>query len=142
MFVTGVTNGGALPMLEKTLAFTEARHRVIAENIANITTPGYRAKQVDVGGFQAALREAARRQATDGGRFELPETEQIHDEAGSLRLTPGEEPAENLLFQNGTNVRIERQMSLLAENALTGQVTSELLRGRYELLAKAIRGRV
>jgi flagellar basal-body rod protein FlgB len=141
VFVSDVTGSTAIQALEKTLAFTEARNRVIAENVANITTPGYRAKQVDVAGFQAALREAAQQHA-GGGEFKLPESEQLHDEDGVLRLTPSEEPPENLLFQDGTNARIERQMSALAENGLAAKTATELLRFNYEILAKAIRGRV
>ena len=41
MFFEGLVNRGSLPAMEKMLAFTEARHRVLTENIANVDTPGY-----------------------------------------------------------------------------------------------------
>jgi flagellar basal-body rod protein FlgB len=142
VFVADITSGGAFPMLEKTLAFTEANNRMIATNIANITTPGYRTKQLDVSAFQDALRQAAQRRADRGGEFRLPETNQIRaDRAGHLQVSPQEEPVENLLFQDRTNARIERQMALLAENAMMNQVAVELLQGYYGGIAKAIRGR-
>ena len=47
-----------MPALVKTLAYNEARLRMIAENVANIHTPGYRTKQLDVRGFQSSLRRA------------------------------------------------------------------------------------
>jgi len=143
VFVSEVTQGGRVPLLEKTLAFAEARNRVLAINIANITTPGYRAKQLDAAAFQAALREAAQKRRSDGGRFELPSTKEFREDAqGLLAVTPSEEPPENLLFQDGTNARIERQMAQLAENTMTNQAAAELLKVSFNELEKAIRGRV
>ena len=49
---------------------------------------------------------------------------------------------ENLLFQDGTNARIERQMALLAENTMMNQTVSNLLRAKFDGLETAIRGRV
>lgn len=142
MLVTDITSGGSIPLLEKTLAFTEARNRVLVTNIANATTPGYRTKQLDPAAFQAALKEAAEQRAA-GGSFEMPDTGQLRtDEAGLLAATPSEEPVENLLFQDGTNARIERQMALLAENTMANQVASQLLQNRFDSLSSAIRGRV
>ena len=143
MLVSDVTNAGLIPALEKAMAFTEARNRVLAENIANVTTPGYQAKQLDVSAFQAALKEASRQREANGGEFKLPSSEQFRtDEEGMLAVTPGEEPVENLLFQDGTNARIERQMALLAENTMMNQAVSNLLRARFDGLETAIRGRV
>ncbi len=142
MLVSDITSSGSIPLLEKTLAFTEARHRMLATNIANVTTPGYRMKQLDPSSFQAALKEAAEQRAA-GGAFNMPRTDQVGvDDAGFLQVTPSEEPAENLLFHDGTNARIERQMAALAENTMMHRAASELLQNRFERLASAIRGRV
>jgi len=143
VFLSSVSGGGAIPMLEKTLAFTEARHRMLATNIANVTTPGYRAKQLDYGAFQAALRKAGERRAEHGGRLAIEDGREFSTDAdGRLRVTPSEEPVENLLFHDGTNARIERQMAMLAENGMVAQAANELIRNAYGGLLKAIRGRV
>jgi flagellar basal body rod protein FlgB len=63
-------------------------------------------------------------------------------DGGRLKITPTEEPVENILFHDRTNARVEKQMSMLAENAMMHQTMSEMLRGRYEGILKAIRGRV
>ena len=47
MFISTITDRGAKPALIKTMSFTEARLRMIAENVANMETPGYRAKRLD-----------------------------------------------------------------------------------------------
>jgi flagellar basal-body rod protein FlgB len=141
MFVSNITDGAAFPMLEKTLAFNEARMKMLATNIANIMTPGYRAQQLDAASFQAALRQASdRREST--GKFELPSTREFGPgKDGFLRVTPSEEPVENVLFQDGTNASIERQMAQLAETAMLHQAATELLKGYYDRVGMAIRGR-
>ena len=143
MFLTAITGGGAFPMLEKTLAFAEARNRMLANNIANIDTPGFRAGQLDVSAFQAALREASARRERPGDRFKLDESREIRtNELGHLETSPSLEPVDNLLFHDGTNARIERQMADLAENTMMHQVSTELLKGYYDGMGKAIRGRL
>ncbi|MCC9657500.1 flagellar basal body rod protein FlgB [Rhodopirellula halodulae] len=53
----GSTTIGAL---EQTLAFTERRHELLAGNIANISTPDYRSRDLDQNAFQTALAESIR----------------------------------------------------------------------------------
>ncbi|RIK64019.1 MAG: flagellar basal body rod protein FlgB [Planctomycetota bacterium] len=144
MFLKNVSGGTSISMLEKTLAFNEARQRMLATNIANINTPGYRTKQLDVASFQAALREAAdRRDRNRSEPFRLERTREFELASdGRLSVRPSEEPVENLLFKDGTNASIERQMSQVAETAMTHQVATELLKRYFDTLEKSIRGRV
>jgi flagellar basal-body rod protein FlgB len=143
MILSQVAGGGAIPLLEKTLAFAEARNRVLAENIANLTTPGYRMKSLDPRAFQSALAEASARREREDGSFELrPGRQWDTDQNGFLRAKPTTAAGENLLFQDGTSARIESFMAQLGENAMLNQVAAELLNGYYQGLNKAIRGRV
>jgi flagellar basal-body rod protein FlgB len=142
-FLTSLTSRGATPLLERFVAFTEARHRMLVENVANIDTPGYRARQLDAAAFQDELRRAAdaRRTPTDAPR--LRESRQFRVASdGALEVTPELEPPENLLFHDGTNTRVERQMAMLADNGMAHQMAVEMLKGNYDGLVKAIRGRV
>jgi flagellar basal-body rod protein FlgB len=145
MYFSDVVNGNGMPALEKMLAFTEARQKMLAENIANVDTPGYRTKHLDAAGFQKALRQAIDTQQAAGpsADLELKSTSEFKNDAcGRLKVTPAEEPPENVLFHDGTNVRIEKQMAMMAENVMMHQTASELLRSKIECLMKAIRGRV
>ncbi|WDQ18603.1 flagellar basal body rod protein FlgB [Rhodopirellula sp. P2] len=54
--------------LEQTLAFTERRHELLAGNIANLSTPDYRSRDLDQGQFQTALAESIR----DRGKEQSP----------------------------------------------------------------------
>ena len=143
MFFENLLNRGATPGLVATLSYTGARHRMIAENIANMETPGYKARQLDAKAFQRTLGEAFDRRARDPRKpFVIKGREVRTDAAGSLKVTPSFKPADNVLFHDGTNLSLEREMADLAENAMMHQMTAELLRGRIDGLRKAIRGKV
>ncbi len=144
MFISNVMDRGATPALVKTLAYNEARLRMIAENVANSETPGYKTKRLDAGAFQRAIREALDERGSDPNRpFRINAGGEVEtDQYGYLRVTPSLKPVENVLFHDGTNMSIERQMADLAETGLMHEVVTALLRGRVEGLRKAIRGQV
>jgi flagellar basal-body rod protein FlgB len=74
-----------------------ARHRVIAENVANADTPGYRAR--DVENFQAIVKESFTARAT------RPEHAGFGDGAGALQTFELALPPS----PNGNSVNIEDQ---------------------------------
>ena len=144
MFLSSVTDGGPIPALVKTLAFNEARLKMIAENVANLQTPGYRAKQLDPKAFQSALREALETRGDDRSKPLRIESgrEVTTDARGNLQVKPSEKPPDNVLFHDGTNLSIEREMADLAQTGLTHELATALLRDRMQSLRKAVRGTV
>jgi len=143
MLFLDLVNSGPTPVLERMLSFTEARHRMLVRNIANIDTPGYRARQLDAKAFQSALRDSVDRRKSALEPLAIQGTRQFRQSpTGRLEVTPTEEPPENILFHDQTNMRVERQMAMLAENTMMHQVAAERLKGRYDELLSAIRGRV
>ena len=144
MFLSNLTNRGATPALIKTLAYNEARLKMISENVANIHTPHYRTKQLDATAFKKALWKALRTKGVDPAKplVVAVGNEVATDQSGMLKVTPGDHPVENVLFHDGTNQSIERQMAELAETGMMHELAASLLRGRFEGLRKAIRGRV
>jgi flagellar basal-body rod protein FlgB len=144
MLLSSITDRGATPALVKTMAYAEARLDVIAENVANLHTPGYRAKQLDDDAFRAALREALDRR---GGRASAPFVveagrEVQTDSQGYLVITPSEQPVDHTLHHDGTNLSVEREMADLARTGMWHDLATTLLRDRMEGLRKAIRGQV
>lgn len=142
MYLEGISNTGPMPALEKSLAFNEARLRMIAENIANIQTPGYRAKQLDPRKFQDALREALKVKGPDPAKpLVVKSGEEVSTGPdGRLRVTPTVEPVENILFHDGTNLSVERQMADLAETGMAHELATTLLGSYFNGLRRAIRG--
>ncbi|MBI1825610.1 MAG: flagellar basal body rod protein FlgB [Planctomycetes bacterium] len=139
----GLIDGGNAPALVNTLSFSEARLRVIADNIANLQTPGYRAKQLDPVAFQQTLRKAITERGSDPHQPLHLRSEQVStDDAGRLTMMPKEKPAENILFHDGTNSSMELEMSELAKTGMMHDVASRLLRIEFNNLREAIRGTV
>lgn len=142
MFLGNLTNRGATPALINTLSFAEARHRMLAENVANINTPGYKSKSLDVDAFQRALREAITEKGSDANKpFVLPSSNQFRtNRFGGLSVTPTVDSPGNILHHDQTNASIDQLMADLADNAMVYQAANEILKGYFDGMRKAIRG--
>lgn len=128
--------------IELAARYAEQRHQVLVENVANIDTPDYQAKQLDPGRFQAALRDALVSSARTGACELVVRDRQVStDRAGRMQVKPDVEPAENLLFHDGTNARLESLMTDVQENAMNYDLTTSMLRARFDTLLMAIKGR-
>jgi flagellar basal-body rod protein FlgB len=100
--------------LESYLTLVSARQRLVASNIANADTPGYKTKDID---FDTELQNSI---------------------AG---MTVAPEAVTGLITKNdGNNVDLDREARLLAENALRFTVASNLIRSKLKLLKMAIEG--
>lgn len=112
LLITRMMEGMTLS-LERYMNLLVARQQLVASNIANADTPGYKTRDLD---FQSEFRNAL--------------------EAGG---TPMIRELDNLPVKNdGNNVSIDREARLLAENALRFNVTSNLLRGELRMMKMAI----
>ena len=47
-----------IPVLQEVINFAQTRHQVLAGNIANLDTPGYRVRDLSLETFQERLKEA------------------------------------------------------------------------------------
>ena len=139
--IDGVTNAGALPVLERLLQFAGQRHRLIVNNIANIDTPDYRSVDLSTSGFQEILGDAidARRarNGNTGGALEMENSQQIEFLRDRMIINP-EASGDNILFHDRNDRNIERLMQGLVENALTFRMAAEFMRGRFALINMAI----
>lgn len=124
------------------MAFTHARHRVIAENVANFGNPNYKTKRLDPGAFQQSLSKALKSRAKRSDPLMIRGSDQLRSANGRIEFVPTTDQPGNVLFQDGTNMSIERQMSDMASNAMLTEMTATLLAGVYDELRKAIRGQV
>jgi len=94
------------------------RMGVLASNIANASTPGFKARDID---FQAALQSAERPGSTgfdDAMRYRVPN-----------------EPS-----MDGNTVELSQEQTAFAENAVQYQTTLSFLNGRISTLTRALRG--
>lgn len=128
MFLERLMNDSGAPVLERMLQFTSARHRLIAENMANIDTPGYRQKDLDLPKFQQLLRSRLDRTEGDSD---------LSDIAAEV-----EHPTRGVLFHDGNNRTMEQLASDQAKNAMLHNMVIELLRKQYSQMTMALQERV
>lgn len=130
MFLDNLMNQGNAPMLERVLQFTQARHRLLAENIVNVDTPGYQQKDLSLDRFESLLADRVKTRQTNGAaRFDDIRTEI-------------ENPSSGILAHDGNNRSMEQLMTDQAKNALMHNVAIELLRKQYSALTMALQERV
>ena len=143
--INGLFDGGGLPVLERLVQFTEARHSVLADNIANLSTPYYKPRDLDPRAFQANLRQALDRRRSSvrpmNGPLHLNDTRQLRFQHDGIRATPAE-LGDNVLFHDENNRDVERLMQRLAENTMAHNMAIEMMRNQLNLLGIAIRERV
>ena len=89
--ISSVIQGTTIPVLEQVVNFTQARHQVLAGNIANLDTPDYQVRDLSVETFQQRLQEAIearqqeRRDVTPGVVTDDPE-DALHRVASNARV--------------------------------------------------------
>ena len=132
MFLERLLNQTNAPLLEQVARFTSARQGLIAQNIANIDTPGYRQKDLSVGEFYGLLRERA-----DARKSAGPGSVRFDDIAMKV-----ENPRRWLLFHDGNNRSMEHLASDMAKNAMMHNLAIELLRKQYQAMEMALRERL
>jgi flagellar basal-body rod protein FlgB len=110
--------------LEKALAGSALRQQVLANNLANANTPGYRRVDVD---FHAALAQALGR-GDSTAEVDALSFAAAPDGSGPMRY-------------DGSNVDVDREMASLSENALDYQALVATLRARIRMLENVITGR-
>ncbi len=125
----------ALPqMLKKALDFQSMRHTIIASNIANVDTPGYKA--VDIR-FEKELRSAIG--SGDTLAMKTTDSKHIGGRKKDLKgIKPEIIPERGVSRLDGNNVDIDREMTKLAENQLMYIATIRAMTKRGELIKYAI----
>jgi flagellar basal-body rod protein FlgB len=99
-------------VLERYMDLLSARQKLVAGNLANADTPGYKTRDL---AFRSEMDELLR-----GG-------DPMAVEVAGLKVR-----------NDGNNVSVDREARLLAENALRFNMASSLLRGQLRTLRSAI----
>ncbi|MFD1786094.1 flagellar basal body rod protein FlgB [Sphingomonas floccifaciens] len=102
------------------LAVRSQRMALLASNIANASTPGYKAKDID---FGAALKSAETGSSIDRGivantKYRLP----------------------TQMSMDGNTVELATEQTAFAENAVAYQTTLSFLNGRIGTITRALKG--
>jgi flagellar basal-body rod protein FlgB len=123
-------------MISQRLGWLTERQKVLAENVANIDTPGYRArdlKPVDFGKLAAQAIDRLQPAATNPRHMAASGT-------GATARTEFTPPIAGEATLSGNTVSIESEMMKVAETAMDHQLITNLYRKHVGML-RAVLGR-
>ncbi len=109
-----------LQVLAKSLTMRLQRHGVIAGNIANADTPGFRPQAV---AFEEALQKASAKSSTKEVANLMAKVETADD--GQPRA-------------DGNTVSLDRQMANLSQNAIVYNATAEMIARKFRMIKSVI----
>ena len=124
--------GGTISSLEKGLSYATLKQKTIANNIANVDTPNYKAKDVS---FKAMLEEEKKvtinANRTSDRQFDFTITQSAS----------GVSSNENLKYRNNGNaVDMDAEQVKLAENQIYYNALIDRINGKFNTLNTVIKG--
>ncbi|MBT9175940.1 MAG: Flagellar basal body rod protein FlgB [Firmicutes bacterium] len=103
-----------IDLLSRAMDAAVLRQRVVANNVANANTPGFKRSFVS---FEAHVRDAIARRNVTSASFQP----RVHtDKSTALR-------------EDGNNVSVDHEMVLMAANAIQFQALSQQLSDRFSM---------
>ena len=108
-------------LLMRLMSASTDRSRVIAGNIANQNTPGYKQRTLEFESLLTREIESMR-----------PDLESIAPTIDVDKMTPGK--------PNGNNVDMEREVATMRENLLRYEMYATIMSGNTKLVQSAIHG--
>jgi flagellar basal-body rod protein FlgB len=136
--LNNILASGQIEILAQTAAFAEARHGLLAGNVANLDTPGYKTRDLSLENFQTRLKEAIERQQAPSE----PHSPGLPRIAEGDPLRDVKETMKSILYHDQSDVGLEEQVMELANNQLMHNMAIALLTHQFKQLQTAISERV
>ena len=133
----GLFQSTTIPVLEQVVNFSQARHTVLAGNIANMDTPGYRVRDLSVEDFQSRIREAIETRHDPSSMSLGNRTDQSVSNIAKVA-----EDVETILYHDDSNVGIEYQVTEMVKNQMRHNMALSIMSSQMKLLETAISERV
>ncbi len=132
-----IFNDISIPSLKRGMNAYTLRQKVIAHNIANLTTPGFQAKKVE---FEELLASKLK----DRPRLKGRNTHPHHLPIGGLdvrKVRPRIVKAGTGYFNGRNDVNVDTEMAEMAKTTIAFDAAAKLLYVKYQILQKSIGGR-
>src|ERR1700722_2423800 len=140
--LSDVMRSSTIPMLEQVANFSESRHTVLAGNLANIDTPGYRTRDLSPEKFQARLIEAIA-ERNKGNQAES--TSPGMSSGSSSPFSGSYDPVahvgttiDGMLFHDNKNRGWEQEVPAMTDNETQHSMALALLASQLKLLESAV----
>ena len=126
---------GSLGALHAAFRFSAQRHEVLADSVANLDTPNFRPKDLDVASFEESLSQAIdAKRDVDAARLDP----NLLPAASPAGITIGGE----LLSHDGSDRSHEVLAQRMTSNLLRFRALAGMIRGRWDMLGTVTRGRL
>jgi len=130
--IADLFNSTTIPVLEQVVNFAQTRHQILAGNLANLDTPGYRTRDLSTEKFEANLREAI--EARDHGNVRP-----LGSPAGQLNpFASVRSGMESIVRHDDANVGLEQQIMEIAKNQMQHDLAMTMMNNQLQLLGAAI----
>jgi flagellar basal-body rod protein FlgB len=126
---SNINFSGTDSYLRAAMSGLAARQRAIANNVANVDTPNFKASEVR---FEDALKSAV----SSGRPGSTPDQAALNAAAARSTLVDA-----TSLRADGNNVDIDREMAILGETNLTYSAITQVMATRLGILRNVISGR-
>jgi flagellar basal-body rod protein FlgB len=132
-------NASYFSILRQRLDMLGERQKLIAENLANASTPGYRPRDLDMGAFERAIENQAK--VAGGGRLAMARTDAGHMPHGHAGKASAkvEKVNDAEVTIDGNAVVIEDQMMKAAETRMAYETSLALYQKGLQLVQMAAR---
>jgi flagellar basal-body rod protein FlgB len=137
---SGLFDNTTVPVLQEVASFAQARHHVLAGNIANADTPGYRVRDLSVDTFQQRLRDLIDSRRYGSEEVHSPGRTHVSQEGDELRKV--RESLKSVEFLDRSDVGMEQQVTEVAKNQYLHNMTLSIMNSQFRLLQTAISERV
>ena len=118
-----------MAILQGIIRSTNMRQKVIASNIANSDTPGYKAKDIE---FGRTLNKQMKMITTDPGHVKGNSGNKIN-----TKITVNNDPS----WGDRNNVQMNLEVSKMTQNSLTHETAVRLLNAKIKMFKSAIKAK-
>jgi flagellar basal-body rod protein FlgB len=136
--VNGLFDSTTIPVLQEVVSFAQARHNVLAGNVANLDTPGYRVRDLSVETFQQHLADAIEARQKEDKYISPGEISRSSDAA----MQKVRESMTSVLYHDDSNVGVEQQVLEVSKNQYLHNMAISIMSSQFRMLQTAISERV
>ncbi len=130
-----------IPVLEQTVTFAQARHTVLAGNIANMDTPGYQIQDLSTEDFQKRLL-AAIEQRRAPAEDAWPASLGYVPDSNAQPIAQVAKNTKTILRHDKNNFGMEYQVAEMVKNHMMHNLALTIMTQQFRLLQTAISGRL
>jgi flagellar basal-body rod protein FlgB len=148
--LSSLFQASTIPVLEQVVNFTEARHGVLAGNVANLDTPGYRTRDLSPALFQERLKTAISSKhepvsptynpLTAG--MTAPHSVATCTDRQATAFQRVDDASKSILRHDDGDVGMEQQINEIVKNQQQHNLAVSIMSAQFRLLKAAITERV